>query len=106
MRARGIGGLCAIGDTISKAVREQRVRVGPLKTAYYVLHDGYWLIADDLSDIEKSGALIWLACAELKIPKDLSENLVEDFSQYRNGLQSSVWDQANDIFMAYLNIRK
>ena len=68
----------AIGETIKKALNEKRVRTGPLKTAYYTLHNGYWIIADDISDEEKQDALTWLACAELGVPKELRDRLIEE----------------------------
>lgn len=77
LRDQGLEGLPAIARTIRRALREERVRVGPLKTAYYTIYEGYWLIAEDLTDEQKRDALTWLACSELGVPRELRERLIE-----------------------------
>jgi hypothetical protein len=78
LRERGISGLSEIGKTLERAVAEGRVREGPFESAEWALHEGYWLIAEDLTPKRKQYALIWLACAELGVPLALRERFAQE----------------------------
>jgi len=77
LKGHGMGGLSEIGKAIERAVTEGRVREGPFETAEWALYEGYWLIANDLTQNRKVCALIWLACAELSVPLALRERLAQ-----------------------------
>jgi len=78
LRSKGFCDLRIIGDIIRQRIREGRVRIGPLKTGYYVVVQGYWLIANDLHENDQQDALSWLACAELGVPLDLRERFIAE----------------------------
>lgn len=79
LRVRGLSGFSALSECIQRAASESRVRKGKFETFFYTIHKGYWLIDEEvLSDQkETTKALTWLACAELGVPSELRERLLE-----------------------------
>lgn len=78
LKDRGYSGFSAVAECIERAASENRVRKGKFETFLYTIHQGYWLIDEEvlLDQKETTKALTWLACAELGVPKDLCERLM------------------------------
>lgn len=79
LKDRGYSGFSAVAECIERAASESRVRKGKFETFLYTIHQGYWLIDEEvlLDQKETTRALTWLACAELGVPAELQERLLE-----------------------------
>jgi len=89
LKRKGLGGFSAIASCIKKAVREGRVRKGPLETCSCTIHEGIWLLNERVNADRKEStkSLTWLACMELGMPRDVCERLMDEMNGELEGDQ-------------------